>query len=72
MCNLYSVFSGISILESCKLELYCSLNDRANFCTVCHMFDSILMHKISTGTSLKFFVNSAWQNSRIDELDAIL
>ena len=39
MCNLCSVFRCISILKSCKLELYCSLNERADFCTVCHMFD---------------------------------
>ena len=70
MCNLYSIFSCISILKSCKLELYCSLNDRADFCTACHIFDWILMDKIST--SLKFFVNSAWQMSRIDILDVIL
>ena len=24
MCDLYSIFSCISILKSCKLELYCS------------------------------------------------
>ena len=39
MCNLYSIFSSISILKSCKLKLFCSLNDKADFCTVCHMLD---------------------------------
>ena len=39
MCNLYSIFSCISILKSCKPTLHCSLNDRAFFCTVCHMLD---------------------------------
>ena len=52
MCNLYSIFSCISILKSCKPILYCSLNDRADFCTTCHMVDEILMDKI--GSSLKF------------------
>ena len=28
MCNLYSVFSCISILKSYKPKLYCSLDDR--------------------------------------------
>ena len=46
MCNFYSAFGCINILKSCKLELYCSLNDSADFCTVCHMFDWILMDKI--------------------------
>ena len=57
MCNLYGIFSCISILKSCKLELYWSLNDRANFCTVCHVFNKILMDKISN--FLKFFVDNA-------------
>ena len=70
MCNLYSIFSCISILKSRKLKLYCILNDRADFSTVCHMFDSILMDKIST--SLKFFVNSDWQTSCTDILYVIL
>ena len=39
MSNLYSIFSCISILKSCSPKLYCSLNDRADFCTVCHMLD---------------------------------
>ena len=57
ICNLYSIFSCISTLKSCKLKLYCSLNDRADFCTVCHMLDLILIDKSSK--FLKFFVNSA-------------
>ena len=47
MCNLYSIFSYISQLKSSKLKLYCSLNDMADFCTVCHMFDHMLIEKIS-------------------------
>ena len=70
MCDLYSIFSCISILKSCKLELYCSLNDRADFCIVCHMLNQILINEISN--SLKCFVNSAWQTSRTDILDVIL
>ena len=56
MCNLYSIFSCISILKSCKLKLYYNLNDRADFCTVCHMLDLLLMDKMSN--FLKFFVKS--------------
>ena len=55
MCNLYSIFSCINILNSCKLKLYSGLNDRADFCTVCHMLDEILIDKISN--SMKFFVD---------------
>ena len=47
MCSLYSIFSGINILRSCKLKLHCSLNDRADLCTVCHMLEYILRDKIS-------------------------
>ena len=57
MCNLYSRFSCMSTLKSWKLKLYFSQNDRADFCTVCHMLNEILMDKISK--FLKFFVNSA-------------
>ena len=39
MCNLYSIFSCISILENWKPKLYCSRDDRADFCTVCLMLD---------------------------------
>ena len=39
MCNLYSIFRCISTLKSCKFKLYCSLNDRADFCTVCYILD---------------------------------
>ena len=56
MCNLYSIFSCISTLKSCKLKLYCSLNDRADFCIVCYVLDQILMDKISNFS--KFCVNS--------------
>ena len=55
MWNLFSLFSGINILKSCKPKLYCSRNDRADFFTVCHMLDYILMDKISN--SLKSFVH---------------
>ena len=54
-CNFYSIISCISKLKSRKLKLYCSLNDRADFCTVCHVLD-YLLDKISK--FLKFFVNS--------------
>ena len=47
MYNSYSIFSCISILKSCKLKLYCSLNDRTDLCTVCNMLDSLLMNKTS-------------------------
>ena len=39
MCNLYCMFSCICTLKSCKPKLYCCLNDKADFCTVCHMLD---------------------------------
>ena len=39
MCNLYSIFSCISILKSYKPKLYSSQNDRAEICTVCHVLD---------------------------------
>ena len=54
MCNLYGIFSCIGILKSCKPKLYCRLNDRADFCNVCHMLDYILMDKVSN--SLKFLL----------------
>ena len=60
MCNLYSIFSGISVLKSCKSKLCCSLNDRANFCTVCHMLDSglrtrsIFMSSSSSSSAFSF------------------
>ena len=57
VCNLYSIVSSISILKSCKLKLYFSLNDKAGFCTICHILDWILMDKISN--FLKICVNSA-------------
>ena len=57
MCNLYIIFSGTSILKSRKLKLYCCLNDRADFCTVFHMLDKLLLDKFSK--FLKFCVNSA-------------
>ena len=47
MCNFYSIFSCLSILKSCELKLYCSLNDRAYVCTVCHMLNWILLSKIN-------------------------
>ena len=56
MCNLYSIFSCISIQKSCKLKLCCSLNDMEDFCTICPMLELMLINKISA--SLKFFVNS--------------
>ena len=59
MCNLYSIFSCISILISCKLKSYCSLNDRAYFCTVCRMLDLLLLDKVSK--FFKFFVNSDYR-----------
>ena len=52
MCYLYSILSCISTLKRCKLKLYCSLNDRADFCTVCHILDYILMNKISKSLSI--------------------
>ena len=57
LCNLYSIFNCIRILKSCKPKLYCSLNDSADFCTICHKLDQIMMDKISN--SLKFFINNA-------------
>ena len=57
MCYLCCILSCISILKSCELKLYDSVDDRADFCTVCHILDMILINKISN--SLKFFVNSA-------------
>ena len=39
MCNLYSIFSCIIILKSRKPKLYSSVNNRSDFCTVCHKFD---------------------------------
>ena len=39
MHNLYSIFSCISTLKSCKPKFYSSLIDKANFCIVCHMLD---------------------------------
>ena len=39
MCNLYRIFTCIRILKSCKSKLYCSLDDKAHFCTACHMLD---------------------------------
>ena len=51
------IFSCISILKSCKLKLYSSVNYWADFCTVCIMLDKILMNEISD--FFKFLVNSA-------------
>ena len=39
LCILYSIFSCISIMKNCKPKLYGSLDDRADFCTLCHMLD---------------------------------
>ena len=47
----------ISILKIIKPKLCCSLDDRLDFCTVCHMLDSLLMDEISN--SLKIFVKNA-------------
>ena len=34
MCNVFRLFGCISTVKSYKPKLYCSLNDRADFCTV--------------------------------------
>ena len=52
MCNLYSIFRCISILKSCKLKIYYSVNDKADIGTICHMFDQILTVKISSFLSI--------------------
>ena len=52
MCNLCSIFGCINILKNCKLKLYCSLNDRADVCTVCYLFDQILIDKIKNFLSI--------------------
>ena len=57
MCNLYSIFSRRNIHKSCNFKLCCSLSDRADFCTVYHLLDYILIDKMSQ--LLKFFDNSA-------------
>ena len=38
MCNLCDILSSESVLENYKPRLYCSLDDRANFCTVYHTY----------------------------------
>ena len=55
-CNLYSILSCKIILKNCNPN-YCNLDDRLDFCIVCHMFDEILMGKITI--SLKFFAKNA-------------
>ena len=39
MCNFYSIFSCISKLNGCKPKLYCGLDDREDYCSVCQVLD---------------------------------
>ena len=53
ICSNLTISSHLlSVLKSDKLKLCCSLNYRADFCTVCHMLDLILMDKISNFLSI--------------------
>ena len=58
MCNSYSISveGCTSKLKIYKLKLCCSLDDRADFCIVCHLLDQILIDKIHSPS--KFFVNN--------------
>ena len=61
--HFYSIFSCISILNSNKPKLFCSLDDKVDFYTVCHVLDLILMDVITC--RLKYFVNNVCRSVRL-------
>ena len=50
--GLISVFGNAKFKLIVMCDLHCSLNDRADFCTVCHLLDKILIDKISNFLSI--------------------